>query len=40
VGENPDNPGFFRVALSVMPHFQVEGIDVSLSLVSKMPQGK
>ncbi|HNY29351.1 MAG TPA: type VI secretion system contractile sheath large subunit [Fibrobacteria bacterium] len=40
VTENPDNPGFFRVALAVMPHFQVEGIDVSLSLVSKMPQGK
>ncbi|MCB9495712.1 MAG: type VI secretion system contractile sheath large subunit [Fibrobacteria bacterium] len=40
VTENPDNPGFFRVAMSVIPHFQVEGIDVSLSLVSKMPQGK
>ena len=40
VAENPDNPGFFRVVLSVMPHFQVEGIDVSLSLVSKMPQAK
>lgn len=40
VKENPDNPGFFKVALSVIPHFQVEGIDVSLSLVSKMPQGK
>lgn len=40
VTENPDNPGFFRVAMSVIPHFQVEGIDISLSLVSKMPQGK
>ncbi len=40
VSENADNPGFFRVAMSVIPHFQVEGIDVSLSLVSKMPQGK
>jgi len=40
VTENPDNPGFFRVSLSVIPHFQVEGIDVSLSLVSQMPQGK
>jgi type VI secretion system protein ImpC len=40
VTENPDNPGFFRVALSVTPHFQVEGIDVNLSLVSKMPQAK
>jgi type VI secretion system protein ImpC len=40
VSENPENPGFFRVALSVTPHFQVEGIDVNLSLVSKMPQAK
>lgn len=40
VTENEDNPGFFRVALSVVPHFQVEGIDVSLSLVSKLPQAK
>lgn len=40
VAENPDNPGFYRVALAVIPHFQVEGIDVSLSLVSQMPQGK
>lgn len=40
VTENPDNPGFFRVAMAVTPHFQVEGIDISLSLVSKMPQGK
>ena len=40
VSENEENPGFFKVGLSVIPHFQVEGIDVNLSLVSKMPQGK
>lgn len=40
VVENPDNPGFYRVSMAVVPHFQVEGIDVSLSLVSQMPQGK
>jgi type VI secretion system protein ImpC len=39
VEENEDNPGFFRVGMSVIPHFQVEGVDVNLSLVSKMPQG-
>lgn len=33
----PDNPGFYRVNLFATPHFQVEGIDVRLSLVSKMP---
>ena len=35
-----DNPGFFRVRLFAVPHFQVEGMDVSLSLVSKMPKAK
>ncbi len=40
VDEIPDNPGFFRVSLSVMPHFQIEGIDINLSLVSQMPKGK
>jgi type VI secretion system protein ImpC len=40
VNEIADNPGFFSVSLSVMPHFQIEGIDINLSLVSKMPKGK
>ncbi|MBN1981763.1 MAG: type VI secretion system contractile sheath large subunit [Chitinivibrionales bacterium] len=40
VNEIEDNPGFFTVSLSVMPHFQIEGIDISLSLVSQMPKGK
>ena len=40
VNEIEDNPGFFRVTLSVMPHFQIEGIDINLSLVSQMPKGK
>ncbi len=35
-----DNPGFFRVKLFVVPHFQVEGMDVDLSLVSQMPRAK
>jgi type VI secretion system protein ImpC len=34
-----EDPGFFRVEMSIMPHFQVEGIDVNLSLVSQMPSG-
>ncbi|BAU58573.1 uncharacterized protein ImpC [Halorhodospira halochloris] len=37
VEEVPDNPGYFRVSMSVMPHFQIEGIDLKLSLVSQMP---
>jgi type VI secretion system protein ImpC len=40
VNEIEDNPGFFRVSLSVMPHFQIEGIDINLSLVSQMPKAK
>jgi type VI secretion system protein ImpC len=39
VAENPDDPGFFRVTLSVVPHFQIEGTDIYLTLVSRMPQG-
>ena len=36
VEELEDNPGYFRVGLKVVPHFQVEGMDVSLSLVGKI----
>ncbi|WP_442963060.1 type VI secretion system contractile sheath large subunit [Pseudomonas sp. Leaf127] len=35
-----DNPGFFRVKLYAVPHFQVEGMDVNLSLVAQMPKAK
>jgi type VI secretion system protein ImpC len=35
-----DNPGFYNVEMLVRPHFQVEGIDVTLSLVSRLPKGK
>jgi type VI secretion system protein ImpC len=35
-----ENPGFFRVEMMIMPHFQIEGMDISLSLVGKMPKGK
>jgi type VI secretion system protein ImpC len=35
-----DNPGYFRIKLFIVPHFQVEGMDVELSLVSQMPRAK
>ncbi len=35
-----DNPGFFRIKLFIVPHFQVEGMDVSLALMSRMPKAK
>jgi len=40
VTPNEDNPGFYSVSMAVRPHFQVEGLDVNLSLVSQMPQAK
>jgi type VI secretion system protein ImpC len=33
-----DNPGFFRVQTKLMPHFQIEGMDISLSLIGKLPK--
>ena len=35
-----DNPGFFRIKLFIVPHFQIEGMDIGLSLVSQMPRAK
>lgn len=35
-----DNPGFFRIRLYAVPHFQIEGMDINLSLVSQMPKAK
>jgi len=35
-----ENPGFFKVQMFVMPHFQIEGMDVNLSLVAQMPKAK
>lgn len=37
VGDIPENPGYYKVTLFAIPHFQVEGMDIKLSLVSKMP---
>jgi len=35
-----ENPGFYHVEMRVRPHFQVEGVDVDLSLVSQLPKAK
>ncbi|MDX1805049.1 MAG: type VI secretion system contractile sheath large subunit [Alcanivorax sp.] len=40
VKEIPENPGYYKVDMAVMPHFQIEGVDVRLSLVSQLPAGK
>jgi type VI secretion system protein ImpC len=40
VAEIPGNPGYYRVNTYVVPHFQVEGVDVRLALVGQMPGEK
>ena len=35
-----DNPGFYKVDLHATPHFQIEGMDVRLTLVAKLPGEK
>jgi type VI secretion system protein ImpC len=40
VMDHPDNPGFYSVNMKVRPHFQIEGVNVDLSLVSQMPKAK
>jgi len=40
VSDIADNPGFYNVEMLVRPHFQIEGVDVALSLVSRLPKGK
>lgn len=40
VNSIPENPGYYSVQLSVVPHFQIEGMDITLSLVSQLPKGK
>jgi type VI secretion system protein ImpC len=35
-----DKPGFFRIRLFIVPHFQIKGLDINLSLVSQLPKAK
>lgn len=39
VEEIEENPGFYKVSMMFQPHFQVEGMDISLQMVGKMPKG-
>ena len=39
VHEVERNPGFYRIEMMIMPHFQIEGMDISLSMVGQMPKG-
>ncbi len=36
--ENPENPGYYSAKFFLKPHYQLEGLTVSLRLVSRMPK--
>jgi type VI secretion system protein ImpC len=40
VVENEENPGYYSANFYLRPHFQLEGMDIGMSLVSKIPLGK
>ena len=35
-----ENPGLYRGVFRFVPHYQFEGMDVSLGMVSRLPGGK
>ena len=40
VEEDPENPGMYGAKFYLRPHYQLEGVNVSLRLVSKLPSEK
>jgi type VI secretion system protein ImpC len=40
VEEDPSNPGYYSSKFYLKPHYQLEGLTVSLRLVSKLPSNK
>lgn len=34
---DPENPGYYRGKFLFVPHYQIEGMDVTLSMVSRLP---
>lgn len=38
--ENPENPGYYSARFYLRPHFQLEGMDIGMSLVSRLPGAK
>jgi type VI secretion system protein ImpC len=40
VEEDEENPGYYSARFYLRPHFQLEGMDVGLSLVSRLPGEK
>ena len=37
--EDEENPGYYRTNIHLRPHYQLEGMDIGLSLVSKLKKG-
>jgi type VI secretion system protein ImpC len=37
VQSNPEDPGYYKAQFYLRPHFQLEGVNVSLRLVSRLP---
>jgi type VI secretion system protein ImpC len=37
VFENEENPGYYQARFYLRPHYQLEGMDIGLSLVSRLP---
>jgi type VI secretion system protein ImpC len=35
--ENEENPGYYSARFFLRPHFQLEGMDIGMSLVSRVP---
>lgn len=40
VMENEENPGYYAATFELRPHFQLEGMDIGLRLVSRLPVAK
>jgi len=34
---NEENPGYYSATFELRPHFQLEGMDIGLRLVSRLP---
>jgi type VI secretion system protein ImpC len=37
--ENEENPGYYNARFYLRPHYQLEGVDIGMSLVSRVPSG-
>jgi len=37
--ENEENPGYYSAKFFLRPHYQLEGVDIGMSLVSRVPSG-